>query len=85
MFDNAHQNDGQVNNNPADGMDALKADMNRNIEAMTERSGKREMEIDRIVLSVMAERCQDLSKDILQVKASKRFHARISSASWHAR
>ena len=39
--DKAHQNDGQVNNNPADGMDALKADMNRNIEEMTEQSGKR--------------------------------------------
>lgn len=72
VFDNAHQNDGQVNNNPAGGMDALKADMNRNIEEMTERNGKRELEIDRIVLSVMAEQCQDLTKEILQVKASKK-------------
>lgn len=66
------QNDGQVNNNPADGMDALENDLNRGLEAMKERWEKRELEIDRIVLSTMAEQCQDLTKEILQVKASKK-------------
>ena len=70
--DNVHHNNGQVNNNPTEGMDALKADINGCIEAMGRRSGKREMEMDRIVLDTIARQCQDLTKDILQVKASKK-------------
>ena len=68
-FDNAHRNDEQVNNN---GMDALNADMNRSREVLEKRCEQRELEIDRIVLSAMAGQCQDLSKAILQAKASKK-------------